>query len=140
MADFEYSSLDPLKREIRILRPLLQSRSDKDETAARMQTNEIITDIIVDPDLSLQLELLVVFLDESPQYTALSYVWGDPSDPRPILVNGSTFMATQNLYTALEHMQFADIAPAIWIDAICIYSHRSSIKHRRNLRCLILHI
>ncbi|OCK81069.1 hypothetical protein K432DRAFT_274813, partial [Lepidopterella palustris CBS 459.81] len=53
-------------------------------------------------------------------YTALSYVWGAPKGIKPITVNGSLFFVTEKLYHALQHLRFEDIAPAIWINSICI--------------------
>jgi hypothetical protein len=47
-----------------------------------------------------------VSLDESPSYKALSYAWGALAPPRyPILLDGDTFMVTQNLLEALELLQ-----------------------------------
>ncbi|KAI1173990.1 heterokaryon incompatibility protein-domain-containing protein [Nemania sp. FL0916] len=56
-------------------------------------------------------------------YEALSYVWGDPKDTVPILVNELQFHITRNLNDAL--CQFRRIGKGfletdIWIDAICI--------------------
>lgn len=41
--------------------------------------------------------LQVVSLESKPQYTALSYVRGDDSDDRQILVDGKFFTVRQNL-------------------------------------------
>lgn len=47
--------------------------------------------------------LRTVNLDERPQYTAFSYVWGDLSDIRFIECNGSPLSITKNLDVALQH-------------------------------------
>lgn len=57
-------------------------------------------------------------------YIALSYVWGDPSIRRDILVDGHRFSVTENLYQAL--LRLSNLKPIqnqtlhIWADAICI--------------------
>ena len=70
-----------------------------------------------------------------PSYIALSYVWGDPTDTRPVNVNCRDFNITQNLYEALLHINElssvfeeglsrqsesgqADLF--LWVDALCI--------------------
>lgn len=53
-------------------------------------------------------------------YTALSYVWGDPTFVKPIVCNGKPFKATQNLDLALRYLRQIDVAVLLWIDQICI--------------------
>ncbi|KAH8679463.1 heterokaryon incompatibility protein-domain-containing protein [Ilyonectria robusta] len=57
-------------------------------------------------------------------YWALSYVWGDQSKRKPILLNGVQFSVTQNLYQALcrlaEEPQHVVDGAKLWVDAICI--------------------
>jgi Heterokaryon incompatibility protein (HET) len=38
----------------------------------------------------------------TPEYEALSYVWGDPLITRPIKLNGQPYHATENLEAALR--------------------------------------
>ncbi|KAH7382773.1 heterokaryon incompatibility protein-domain-containing protein [Cadophora sp. MPI-SDFR-AT-0126] len=54
------------------------------------------------------------------QYTALSYVWGDPNEVKPILLDGSYFHVTRNLFHALRDLRDQDRVRRLWIDAICI--------------------
>jgi hypothetical protein len=62
----------------------------------------------------------VVSLDDRPQFTALSYVWGDSLDTVPFILDGYEFRVTRNLKSALEHLQLNDKSLVIWIDSICI--------------------
>ncbi|KAF2496771.1 hypothetical protein BU16DRAFT_458540 [Lophium mytilinum] len=68
-------------------------------------------------------DVVVSFVDtKRPSYYALSYVWGDPKDTKPIMFNGSPFWITQNLWRALRQLR-ADKTVSktlIWIDSICI--------------------
>jgi hypothetical protein len=75
-----------------------------------------------------------VSLDDDIQYTALSYVWGDPNVTRPINLDGYSFGVTTNLKSTLLHLRHRTQRENLWIDAICTYSDRSRIKHCRNLR------
>ncbi|KAG4440146.1 hypothetical protein IFR05_004355 [Cadophora sp. M221] len=61
-------------------------------------------------------------------YTALSYVWGDASDPRTIHVDRQPFSITRNLHDALECLRDDKRVLSIWADAICI--NQSDIPER----------
>jgi hypothetical protein len=87
------------------------------------------------PDGLVCCTMVHVSLDQKPDFCALSYVWGDPKDPIPMVINGRVFDITQRLFLALRCLQKAPINPEIcggepaaaakpdiywWIDAICI--------------------
>ncbi|GKZ37843.1 hypothetical protein AbraIFM66950_009632 [Aspergillus brasiliensis] len=64
-----------------------------------------------------------VLAERSPRrhlYEALSYVWGSESKPYTILLNGTAFPVTHNLYTALLYLRDSQLERTLWIDAICI--------------------
>lgn len=79
-ASFDYETLDYTKREIRLLR-LVQSDQ---------------------PEYDLKCELETFQLDKAPPYRALSYVWGDPGETRPMLLGGRHHDITMNLHAALK--------------------------------------
>jgi hypothetical protein len=64
--------------------------------------------------------------NETPSFWALSYVWGNTTKTRTILVDGNEVETTENLYDALfaharhikPHMGSTPLY--IWADAICI--------------------
>jgi Heterokaryon incompatibility protein (HET) len=58
--------------------------------------------------------------DKNPKFTALSYVWGNALQTRPIDVDGNVFQATANLVSALQHIRKADVTEVLWVDAVCI--------------------
>lgn len=72
--------------------------------------------------------LFKVSLDDRPRYDALSYVWGDPSDTRQIMVNGKEFSVTSNLFAALNRLRDTKDVAILWIDSICI--DQSNISER----------
>ncbi|RDW86012.1 hypothetical protein BP5796_04337 [Coleophoma crateriformis] len=56
-------------------------------------------------------------------YTALSYVWGDPNDTTGILINGVEMQITKNLAAALYSLYQTDKLGdrfRLWADALCI--------------------
>ncbi|KAH8724276.1 heterokaryon incompatibility protein-domain-containing protein [Phaeosphaeriaceae sp. PMI808] len=76
-----------------------------------------------DQHSSLSCTLHPVSLRLRPQYTALSYVWGDPSNPEQAEVNGHTVLLQSNLAVALRQIRATktpEICRAIWADALCI--------------------
>jgi hypothetical protein len=106
-----YVALDSRSREIRLL---------------ELSPNEFPSDI--------ECHLIHVSLHDSPQYEALSYCWGNPVMTRPISLDGHRFLATESAELALRYLRYQDKSRVLWIDALCIYSDRTRIKPRRNLR------
>ena len=102
MAHYQYEPLSKENQEIRLLR----FNHSPTPQAASADTIEI--------------SLKTVSLQDQPQYTALSYVWGDPTQVVPISINGHTFNVTKNLHAALQKLQDDDAIEHLWVDAICI--------------------
>lgn len=67
-------------------------------------------------------------LIKRPRYSVLSYTWGDASNRMAINVDDRILLVTENLYSALAHVEFPN--KRIWIDAICIYLDRHQTKYR----------
>jgi hypothetical protein len=81
------------------------------------------------PDMSdiISCRLSVISMDPPPEYRALSYVWGDPSATKVILVDNTPFKVRINLWNYLVQArseEYPDMLlfepPWIWVDAICI--------------------
>jgi hypothetical protein len=63
----------------------------------------------------------VVSLSEKPQYEALSYVWGDHSQPKiPIEVAGEMFSVSKNLHDAFRYLRLPTATRTLWVDQVCI--------------------
>jgi hypothetical protein len=71
-------------------------------------------------DSAFEGELVQVDLDDNPEYSALSYVWGTDMDSIPFECDGCRTEVTKNLAEALRHLQHESEARALWIDALCI--------------------
>ncbi|KAK5654713.1 hypothetical protein OQA88_7037 [Cercophora sp. LCS_1] len=92
-----YSHLDSNRRETRLVAIKPGSRND-----------------------DIRCGLIQISLSDLPQYEALSYVWGDPSDRTMIVLDGQDFSVTKNLSIALGYLRRASEERVMWIDAICI--------------------
>lgn len=75
---------------------------------------------------SISTSFRIVSLHESPEFYALSYVWGSPTMTQPLYIDGSEVLISPNLEhiigVLLSHKKgLATIrGKAIWIDALCI--------------------
>jgi hypothetical protein len=65
-------------------------------------------------------KLVHVSLDERPFYHALSYCWGSPNNQQLIILEGTEFSVTMNLFEAMNAIRSPTELLVIWIDAICI--------------------
>ncbi|TGJ84456.1 hypothetical protein E0Z10_g4336 [Xylaria hypoxylon] len=93
-----YRTLDVGQQEIRLL---------------RLHPSKSFDDVI-------QCSLFYAFLDDLPEYEALSYVWGPLEFGQGISVNKEPFKITENLECALRHLRHATVDRIVWVDAICI--------------------
>ncbi|RSL76758.1 hypothetical protein CEP51_009667 [Fusarium floridanum] len=70
--------------------------------------------------------LITVSLDGNPEYFALSYVWGEKTNLRKIVLQGQDREITPNLASALSRIQSGSLGETpvpvkyLWVDAICI--------------------
>jgi hypothetical protein len=118
-----YQSLDVARGDIRLLE-LLPESYESDEIIFRLHT---------------------VPLADAPQFTALSYTWGDPENTETIIFNGQKVKVTSNLYYILGMMEFLKRFPLdpswnipdplyIWVDAVCINQQDHKEKSHEILR------
>ena len=113
MAANLYSSLDAANREIR----LLELAPSADATAT----------------INSSLHVISLYSDTRPDYTALSYVWGDARITTCIKVEGIDCQVTTNLELALRHVRKPDQAVLLWADAVCINQNDMEERTRQVL-------
>lgn len=77
----------------------------------------------------IKCSLHVHTLDESPQYEALSYAWGDPTLCEHIWIDNKRCPVTKSLNEALQYMQSRCKKMRIWVDAVCINQNDISEKN-----------
>ncbi|KAI0381098.1 heterokaryon incompatibility protein-domain-containing protein [Hypomontagnella monticulosa] len=98
-----YTSLDPLRKQIRLL-TLIDGSWDE----------------------GIKCVLSVASLHDDPIYEALSYVWGSPNDLLEIVVDGRPRSVTRNLHDALKRLRrqkgdvCGEVGRTLWVDAVCI--------------------
>jgi hypothetical protein len=70
----------------------------------------------------LRCTTVTVSLAQNREYRTLSYVWGDDTRCKPLVVDGKLLNITASLDLALRHLiLFQDLLrQPIWIDAVCI--------------------
>lgn len=95
--DFKYRKINVEKNEIRLLRLLPGAEGSM-----------------------VKCELFHNSLDDSRNYTALSYTWGIQEHTRLIKVDKYEFPVTDNLEYALQRLRSRDHTVILWVDAICI--------------------
>jgi hypothetical protein len=71
---------------------------------------------------------------DKPEYTALSYTWGNDTPLRTILIKGRQFEITANLHDALSELRQKENSVRLWIDAICINQKDNSEKNEQVMR------
>ena len=59
-------------------------------------------------------------LASAPDYEAISYAWGDPTETRDIICSGQQLAVTKSLHSALCRFRLASQKRTLWADAICI--------------------
>jgi hypothetical protein len=77
-------------------------------------------DVLADVECSIEHASLTQYdQDLINHYTALSYVWGEPTDTRQIIVGGCAFHITATLESALRHLRDTKNVIRVWADALC---------------------
>ncbi|OJD38950.1 heterokaryon incompatibility protein [Diplodia corticola] len=97
-----------------------------------------------DASAAVECFLESAFLDDPPDYEALSYVWGDPERTHSVTIDGKTVRITNNLHVALRHLRLPDRRRKLWVDALCIDQQNtderdSQVLHMREIyqRCSV---
>ncbi|KAL4724488.1 hypothetical protein ACLX1H_007929 [Fusarium chlamydosporum] len=112
-----YSRLDTSAQQIRLL-SLQPALRDSLPIECELMT------VNLDPTEAFPGERLVspteAAINNRPAYEALSYVWGDPSNPIAIKLNNRDATVTRNLHAALLALRSYTEKRILWVDALCI--------------------
>ena len=82
-------------------------------------------------DDALDISLVSYASSERPDYEALSYVWGDSTSQKKVVVNGEFFTIGSNLEVALRYLRKDDESRTLWVDAICINQHNNLERNQQ---------
>jgi hypothetical protein len=64
----------------------------------------------------------------NPQFTAISYTWGDPSATTSIVINKRPMVVRRNCEYVLQQAWAVDPDQYLWVDAICIHQNCTDEK------------
>ena len=78
--------------------------------------------------------LTTIKLKTKPEFTAISYAWGNLAETRPINLNGKQFMVTNNLYALLSTLRKEKRPELFWVDAVCINQHSDDTEKTGQVR------
>ncbi|KAF2677572.1 HET-domain-containing protein, partial [Lentithecium fluviatile CBS 122367] len=103
--------------------------------STKIRVVELLPNDSSDLSAPISCKFHVLSLDEAPPYTALSYVWGDATVTKTILLDGEPFSVRVNLWNFLmqkraEGDRANTDSSFLWIDAICI--DQTSIAERNH--------
>lgn len=115
MTPYIYTPLDEEAKEVRLMTLLPGTRPS---------------------EIRIVLENIALAEYETPQYEALSYVWGSAEALINIHIGHSdeTLGVTQNLATALPYLRYKDKPRRLWIDAICVDQQNLAERSQQVLR------
>ena len=71
----------------------------------------------------IRCSLKSVSLDNSPEFEAISYVWGDVSKKTDIIINDTLFYVTRSVDKTLRLLRRKYRRRVVWIDFVCINQH-----------------
>jgi hypothetical protein len=86
-------------------------------------------------DSEIRCTLSTASLDETPEYYALSYVWGNLQPTVPARIDQDMMDITRNLWMALKYLRLENTVRTLWVDAICI--NQSNISERNEQVCQV---
>lgn len=78
---------------------------------------------LLDKRLACTLEHFDASANTSPEYVALSYVWGDPTPRHPIYINGAVRLIHTNLWLFLRRAWMNGAVSWLWTDALSLDQH-----------------
>lgn len=94
---YRYQTLDNKKQSLRLLL-LFPGEFDDDIRCSLVQTS----------------------LEDTPNYGALSYTWGDVAKTDMIWIGPYPFLVSSNLYDALKYLRYRQDPRYLWVDAISL--------------------
>ncbi|KAI0115571.1 heterokaryon incompatibility protein-domain-containing protein [Nemania sp. FL0031] len=82
----------------------------------------------------VECELEHITLEPGADYEAVSYCWGDASITASILLNGTPYPITFNLFSGLRYLRREDLPRRLWVDSLCINQKGIAERSREILK------
>ncbi|KAH7090323.1 heterokaryon incompatibility protein-domain-containing protein [Paraphoma chrysanthemicola] len=79
----------------------------------------------------LKCEIIHSSIEDAPEYTAISYAWGDGIDTRTLLLQGVNIPVAVSLHDALRAVRRREEDIFVWVDALCIDQQNKEEKNRQ---------
>ncbi|KAF2675592.1 HET-domain-containing protein, partial [Lentithecium fluviatile CBS 122367] len=87
----------------------------------KIRVLKVLPDALWTDHIVCELRNVPLYEARVQRYTALSYYWGPPSQPRhTIIVNYRNMVIGEQLFNALTYLRSPTESRDLWIDAICI--------------------
>lgn len=118
MQSTPYTPLNPPSRQIRLLR--LLPGDDSDQISCVLETYDLYQPLSFSGSSNSWAYTARERL--APDFTSLSYTWGNPDEDHKILLNGCLVSVRSNLWAFLREIRDWDEYRHrwLWIDALCI--------------------
>ncbi len=126
MSKYQYTPLDSAGLQIRLLTLPFEVKQVLGKRHNKPLTGSLTSHYLPSPTLP-RVERTKRSLRQ-PVFIALSYVWGNATRSREILIDGKSVQITANLYAALRDLQTDALGgdTLVWVDAICINQEDSA--------------
>lgn len=82
-------------------------------------------------DQEIRCKLRVCDRTNLPEYSAISYTWGDTRGTRYVRIDGKILAVGENCWIALQQVRMANHPRWVWIDAISINQHDGNEKNHQ---------
>ena len=96
-----------------------------DEGATKIRIVNLLPGEFGDP---IECILEHIDMEDTKDYEAISYCWGESSITKPILLESKPYPVTTNLFDGLQRLRRSDGPRKLWIDSLCI--NQSDVAER----------
>ncbi|KAK8110730.1 heterokaryon incompatibility protein-domain-containing protein [Apiospora kogelbergensis] len=96
-----------------------------DEGATKIRIVNLLPGEFGDP---IECILEHIDMEDTKDYEAISYCWGESSITKPILLESKPYPVTTNLFDGLQRLRRSEGPRKLWIDSLCI--NQSDVAER----------
>jgi hypothetical protein len=108
------------------------------DSSTNIRIIEVLHDDEAELDSPISCQIHIVSLSDSPDFLALSYVWGPEAPTKTIILDGKLFTVRLNLWNFLAEFRRSTSHGFLWIDALCI--NQLNIKERNHQIAMMVQV